>query len=102
MSREETPDVLGELMNGPVTKPAHKSTPALVNEQSQALSESTNTSSTKRKNPQVCCKVTPEDYAFLNELTVSATVKLGKSANISLVLRSIIQLARDHKNELKF
>jgi len=55
-----------------------------------------------RKSPQICCKVTEEAYGFLTKLTVRTTNELGKSVNMTSVIRSVIELAIEHENELKF
>jgi hypothetical protein len=55
-----------------------------------------------RKSSQICCKITDEEYSFLEELTVVATNKRGKGVNMAYVIRCLIRLGKENKDKLTF
>ena len=58
-------------------------------------------SSAGRINPRLSCTVTPEDKQLLDELTVFATVKHGKSINVSSIIRALIRNGWKNKEQLE-
>ena len=106
MNRRQTPDIMAELTLAKPDKPHQEGTTTIHTNTSEPesipLTQKIKPPLPGRKSPQICCKVTPEDAAFLNELTVLATNKLGKSVNTSTVIRSLIQLGRENKDKLDF
>lgn len=56
---------------------------------------------TGRISPQISCTIRPEDQSTLNELTLYLSNKAGKVLNTSVVIRSLIKLGFERKEELK-
>ena len=61
-----------------------------------------NTPSAGRINPQLSCTVTPEDKQLLDELTVFATVKHGRSVKVSSIIRALIRNGWKNRDVLEF
>ncbi len=55
----------------------------------------------ERKSPQISCTIGPEDQRTLNELTLYLSNKAGKILNTSAVIRSLIKLGFEKKEELE-
>jgi hypothetical protein len=53
-----------------------------------------------RISPQLSCTISPEDMAFLNQLTIDLSAKAGKPLKISQTLRSIIALAKTNEKDI--
>lgn len=58
--------------------------------------------SSGRISPQICCTVGVEEKKMLDELTLYASNKAGRVTNVSTVLRALIRLGYERKNELEF
>jgi hypothetical protein len=56
----------------------------------------------ERKNSQICCKITDEEYSVLEDLTVLATNKVGKGVNIASIIRCLIRFGKENKENLIF
>lgn len=55
-----------------------------------------------RVSPQICCTITPEDKALLDELISHATQKKGRTVKMSVLVRSLIRLGAKYKDRLEF
>lgn len=55
-----------------------------------------------RVSPQLSCTILPEDKQLLNELTVFAVQKTGKAVNTSSIIRALIRLGHNRRDELEF
>lgn len=55
-----------------------------------------------RVSPQLSCTIAPEDKEMLNSLTLYLSNKSGKILNTSIVIRALIRLGNEHKEDLEF
>jgi hypothetical protein len=55
-----------------------------------------------RINLQLSCTITPDDKELLNELALYACNRERKVLNISTIIRALIRLGDEHKEELRF
>ena len=55
-----------------------------------------------RVSPQLSCTILPEDKKLLNEITVFAVKRTGKAVSTSSVIRALIRLGNNRKDELDF
>lgn len=59
-------------------------------------------SSQGRVSPQISCTVLPEDKQMLNDITMFAINKAGKPLNTSSIIRALIRLGHERREELEF
>lgn len=55
-----------------------------------------------RISPQISCTVQPEDLQQLNEIALYASNKLGRVLNTSKIVRALIRLGHERKEDLEF